>query len=60
MTTGEPPPYRVRVAELPADERPRERLLRLGPQALTLSVTTPRTRIMRLMWRGLGVMPLML
>lgn len=37
MTTGEPPLYRVRVAELPADERPRERLLRLGPQALTAS-----------------------
>lgn len=37
MTAGEPPPYRVRVAELPADERPRERLLRLGPQALTSS-----------------------
>lgn len=31
------PAYRVRVAELPADERPRERLLRLGPQALTSS-----------------------
>lgn len=31
------PIYRVRVAELPVDERPRERLLRLGPQALTSS-----------------------
>ena len=28
-------PYRVRVAELPANERPRERLSRLGPAALT-------------------------
>lgn len=28
-------PYRVRVAELPVEERPRERLLRLGPQSLT-------------------------
>ena len=27
--------YRLRVSELPADERPRERLERLGPQALT-------------------------
>lgn len=32
---GAPPSYHFRVAELPADERPRERLLRLGPQALT-------------------------
>jgi DNA repair protein RadC len=32
---GEPPRYQTRVAELPFDERPRERLLRLGPQALT-------------------------
>ena len=31
----DPPRYQVRVAELPADERPRERLLRLGPHALT-------------------------
>jgi DNA repair protein RadC len=30
-----PPRYQVRVAELPAEERPRERLLRLGPQSLT-------------------------
>ncbi len=37
MTTDEPPPYRVRVAELPDGERPRERLLRLGPSALTAS-----------------------
>jgi DNA repair protein RadC len=29
-------PYRVRVAELPDEERPRERLERLGPQALRL------------------------
>lgn len=28
-------PYRVRVAELPESERPRERLSRLGPGALT-------------------------
>ncbi len=34
---GDPPPYRVRVAELPEGERPRERLLRLGPSALTSS-----------------------
>ena len=32
---SEAPRYHTRVAELPADERPRERLLRLGPQALT-------------------------
>jgi len=31
----EAPRYQVRVAELPADERPRERLLRIGPQFLT-------------------------
>lgn len=35
MTAPEEPRYQVRVSELPADERPRERLLRLGPQALT-------------------------
>ena len=35
MNGEERPRYQVRVAELPADERPRERLLRLGPQALT-------------------------
>ena len=35
MTPAEEPRYQVRVSELPADERPRERLLRLGPQALT-------------------------
>ena len=29
------PRYTVRVSELPAEERPRERMLRLGPQALT-------------------------
>ena len=29
------PPYQLRVAELPATDRPRERLERLGPQALT-------------------------
>jgi DNA repair protein RadC len=29
------PPSQTRVAELPVEERPRERLLRLGPQALT-------------------------
>ena len=28
-------PYRVRVAELPEQERPRERLAHLGPGALT-------------------------
>ncbi len=28
-------PYRVRVAEMPDEERPRERLSRLGPSALT-------------------------
>jgi len=28
-------PYRVRVAEMPDEERPRERLARLGPSALT-------------------------
>jgi DNA repair protein RadC len=32
---SEPPPYQARVAELPLDERPRERLLRLGAQALS-------------------------
>jgi DNA repair protein RadC len=32
---SEQPRYQVRVAELPVDERPRERLLRLGPQSLT-------------------------
>lgn len=30
-----PSPYQVRVAEMPASERPRERLARLGPQALS-------------------------
>lgn len=36
MTSGEEPPrYQLRVAELPAEERPRERLLHLGPQSLT-------------------------
>jgi DNA repair protein RadC len=35
MPSPEAPRYQVRVSELPADERPRERLLRLGPQALT-------------------------
>ena len=29
------PPYELRVSELPSTERPRERLERLGPQALT-------------------------
>lgn len=34
--TGDPAAgYRLRVSELPEGERPRERLLRLGPQALT-------------------------
>ena len=32
---GAEAPYRVRVAELPAHERPRERLAHLGPGALT-------------------------
>lgn len=32
---GERPRYQLRVAELPAEERPRERLLHLGPHALT-------------------------
>lgn len=32
---NQPPLYRASIAELPASERPRERLLRLGPQALT-------------------------
>lgn len=33
---GDPPPsYRFRLRELPSAERPRERLLRLGPQALS-------------------------
>lgn len=36
-SVGEAPVYRVRVAEIPADERPRERLRRLGQQALTSS-----------------------
>jgi len=31
---AEEPDYRVRVAEMPGEERPRERLERLGPQAL--------------------------
>jgi DNA repair protein RadC len=35
MTQQETPRYQIRVSELPAEERPRERLLRLGPQALT-------------------------
>jgi len=36
MTSGEEAPrYQLRVAELPAEERPRERLLHLGPQSLT-------------------------
>lgn len=35
MTQPAEPHYQVRVSELPADERPRERLLRLGPQSLT-------------------------
>lgn len=36
MRPGEDAPrYQVRVAELPAEERPRERLLHLGPQSLT-------------------------
>lgn len=30
-----PPGYRFRLRELPSSERPRERLLRLGPQALS-------------------------
>ncbi|GMU41854.1 MAG: UPF0758 protein [Chloroflexota bacterium] len=30
----QPPPYRLRVAEMAEEERPRERLERLGPQAL--------------------------
>jgi DNA repair protein RadC len=30
-----PPSYRFRLRELPSEERPRERLLRLGPQALS-------------------------
>lgn len=34
---SEQPRYQVRVAELPIDERPRERLQRLGPQSLTTS-----------------------
>ena len=34
---GEPPPYRVRVAELPEGKRPRKRLLCLGPYALISS-----------------------
>ena len=35
MTDEPSPPYRARVSELPEGERPRERLQRLGPQALT-------------------------
>ena len=35
MTGERPPPYSPRVAELPAGDRPRERLQRLGPAALT-------------------------
>ena len=31
----ESPAYRARNSDLPAGERPRERLQRLGPQALT-------------------------
>jgi DNA repair protein RadC len=31
----EAPPQRTRVSDLPLDERPRERMLRLGPQALS-------------------------
>lgn len=30
-----PPPYRARVSEMPHTDRPRERLLRLGPRALS-------------------------
>jgi DNA repair protein RadC len=32
---AEAPALRVRVSDLPAEERPRERMLRLGPQALS-------------------------
>jgi len=32
---SQPQPYQARVSELPDDERPRERLARLGPGALT-------------------------
>ncbi len=35
MSDDESPGYRARISELPAGERPRERLQRLGPQALT-------------------------
>ena len=35
MTDQDQAPYRTRVSELPSEERPRERLQRLGPQALT-------------------------
>ena len=35
MSDDESPGYRARISDLPAGERPRERLQRLGPQALT-------------------------
>ena len=37
MTDERPPGYHARVSELPEGERPRERLRRLGVQALTTS-----------------------
>lgn len=37
MTTDDAPPYQPRVADLPASDRPRERLLERGAHALTTS-----------------------
>ena len=58
----EPQPYLTRVSELPDDERPRERLLRLGPAALTtaellailLRTGTAREDVLQVAGRLLG------
>lgn len=58
----DPQPYLTRVSELPDDERPRERLLRLGPAALTtaellailLRTGTAREDVLQVAGRLLG------